>query len=194
MTVSGCGSAGKESTCNAGDLGLTPGLGRSPGEGKGNPLQYAGLENSEDCIVHSVAKSRPQLSDSHTHLGEVSRFCPEAQQGAAAVLQFLLVCPAAENPPGLCAEGLRPRPRFQVSCAWTLRRISSEIAAPLLASFLLSDFLTLFPLLGYPLPPLSRISNLSLHIYLFQGLPWRSAGSDFAFSCSRCGSDPWLGS
>ena len=41
-----CGLAGKESTCNAGDLGLIPGLGRSPGEGKGCPLQYSGLENS----------------------------------------------------------------------------------------------------------------------------------------------------
>ena len=41
-----CGSAGKESACNVGDLGLIPGLGRSPGEGKGNPLQYSGLENS----------------------------------------------------------------------------------------------------------------------------------------------------
>ena len=41
-----CGSDGKESTCNAGDLGSTPGLGRAPGEGKGYPLQYSGLENS----------------------------------------------------------------------------------------------------------------------------------------------------
>ena len=40
------GSAGKESACNAGDLGLIPGSGRSPGEGKGYPLQYSGLENS----------------------------------------------------------------------------------------------------------------------------------------------------
>ena len=46
-----CGSAGKESDCNAGDLGLIPGLGRSPGEGKGYPLQCSGLENSMDCIV-----------------------------------------------------------------------------------------------------------------------------------------------
>ena len=46
-----CGSAGKESTCNAGDLGLIPGLGRSLGEGKGYPLQYSGLDNSMDCIV-----------------------------------------------------------------------------------------------------------------------------------------------
>ena len=46
-----CGSAGKESTCNAGDLGLIPELGRSPGEGKGYPLWYSGLENNMDCIV-----------------------------------------------------------------------------------------------------------------------------------------------
>ena len=46
-----CGSAGKESACNAGDLGSIPGLGRSPGKGKGYPLQYSGLENSMDCIV-----------------------------------------------------------------------------------------------------------------------------------------------
>ena len=60
-----CGSAGKESACNAGDLGSIPGLGRSPGEGKGYPLQYSGLENSMDCIVHGVAKSRTRLSDFH---------------------------------------------------------------------------------------------------------------------------------
>jgi len=45
-----CGSAGKESTSNAGDLGSIPGLGRCPGEGKGYLLQYSGLENSMDCI------------------------------------------------------------------------------------------------------------------------------------------------
>ena len=46
-----CGSVAKESACNAGDMGPSPGLGRSPGEGKGYPLQYSGLENSKDCIV-----------------------------------------------------------------------------------------------------------------------------------------------
>ena len=61
------GSAGKESTCNAGDLGSVPGLGRSPGEGKGYPFQYSGLENSMDCIVHGVTKSRTRLSDFHFH-------------------------------------------------------------------------------------------------------------------------------
>ena len=52
-----CVSAGKESACNAEDLGSIPGLGRSPGEGKGYPLQYSDLENSMDCIVHGVAES-----------------------------------------------------------------------------------------------------------------------------------------
>ena len=50
-------SAGKESACNAGELGLFLGLGRSPGEGKGYPLQYSGLVNSMDYTVHGVAKS-----------------------------------------------------------------------------------------------------------------------------------------
>ena len=62
-----CGSAGKESACNAGDLGSIPGLGTSPGEGKGYPPQYSGLENSMDCIVHGVAKSWTQLSDFRFH-------------------------------------------------------------------------------------------------------------------------------
>ena len=57
------GSVGKESACNAGDLGSIPGLGRSPGEGKGYPLQYSGLENPTDYIVHEVPKSWTQLSD-----------------------------------------------------------------------------------------------------------------------------------
>ena len=52
------GSADKESACNAGDLGSFPGLGKSPGEGKGYPLQYSGLENSMDCIVYGVTKSQ----------------------------------------------------------------------------------------------------------------------------------------
>ena len=60
-----CGSSGKESACNVGDLGSIPGLERSPGEGKGYPLQYSGLENSMDCIVHGVTKSRTRLSDFH---------------------------------------------------------------------------------------------------------------------------------
>ena len=56
------GSAGKESSCNAGDLGSIPGLGRSPGERNGYPLQYSGLKNSTD---YTVGKSQTRLSDFH---------------------------------------------------------------------------------------------------------------------------------
>ena len=59
------GSASKESACNAGDLGSVLGLGSFPGEGKGCPLHYSGLENSMDCIVHGVTKSQTRLSDFH---------------------------------------------------------------------------------------------------------------------------------
>ena len=50
------GSAGKESTCNVGDLGSIPGVGGTPGEGNSYPLQYSGLENSMDSIVHGGRK------------------------------------------------------------------------------------------------------------------------------------------
>ena len=59
------GSDGKEYTCNVEDLGSIPGLGRSPGEGKGYPLQYSGLENSMVCIVPGVAKNQTLLSNIH---------------------------------------------------------------------------------------------------------------------------------
>ena len=61
------GSAGKESACNAGDLGLILGLGRSLGEGNSYPLQYSGLENSMACRVHGVSTSRTRLSDFPFH-------------------------------------------------------------------------------------------------------------------------------
>ena len=61
-------SAGKESACNAGDLGLVPGLGKSPGERNGSPLQYSCLENSMDreawwATVHGITKSQTRLSN-----------------------------------------------------------------------------------------------------------------------------------
>ena len=62
-------SDGKESTSKVRDLGSVPGLGRHPGEGKAYPLQYSGLENSMDCIVHGVTKSWTRRSDFHFHLG-----------------------------------------------------------------------------------------------------------------------------
>ena len=58
------GSVGEESACNAGDRGLIPGLGRSPGEGNSYPLQYS-VENPVNCIVHRVAKSQTRLSNFH---------------------------------------------------------------------------------------------------------------------------------
>ena len=62
-----CGSAGEESAGNAGDLGLIPVLGRSPGEGKDYSLLYPGQENSMDCMVHGVAKSWTRLNSFHFH-------------------------------------------------------------------------------------------------------------------------------
>ena len=59
-------SISKESACNAGDLGLLLGLGRSAGERKGCPLQYSSLENYMDCVVHKVAKSWTKLNDFHS--------------------------------------------------------------------------------------------------------------------------------
>ena len=58
-------SDSKESACDEGDLGSIPGLGRSPGEKKGYPLQYSGLEKSMDYIVYGVSKSQTRLSDFH---------------------------------------------------------------------------------------------------------------------------------
>ena len=63
-----CGSAGKESPCNVGDLGSIPGLGRSPGEGNGCPLQYSSLGNSNNYIVYGVAKSQTGLIYFYFHV------------------------------------------------------------------------------------------------------------------------------
>ena len=75
-----CGSDGKESACNAGDLGSIPGLERSPGEGKGYPLQYSGLENSVDCIVSSRGHEESDMTEqlSLTHTQELDRTLGDA--------------------------------------------------------------------------------------------------------------------
>ena len=70
MLLSADGSDGKKSACNAEDLGSTPGLGRSPREGKGNPLQYSCLGNPMDkgawrATVHRVTRVRQQLNHHH---------------------------------------------------------------------------------------------------------------------------------
>ena len=59
---------GKEIALNAGDMGWIPGLGRSPEERKGYPLQYSGLENPMDHIIHGITKSWTRLSTFHIHL------------------------------------------------------------------------------------------------------------------------------
>ena len=71
----------KESAWNVGDLGSIPGLGRSPGEEKGYPLQYPSLENSTDYIVRGVAKGRTRLSDFNFHFSsktKVKKISPSA--------------------------------------------------------------------------------------------------------------------
>ena len=124
-------SAGKESACSAGDLGSILGLGRSPGEGKGYPLQYSGLENSIDCRVHGVAKSWPQLSNFHFHLflavlGRVFSSCGEWGQLFIVVHGLLIVMAS------LVAEH-----KFQASvvAAHRLSGCSSWAPEPGLSSF-----------------------------------------------------------
>ena len=104
------GSAGKESACKAGDLGSIPGLGRSPGQGKGYPLQYSGLENSIDCLVprgrkesdtterHSLAATSRKM---RVRAAEVSRGrCPDPL-GLLASLGSFHTHPSASDPPAL---------------------------------------------------------------------------------------------
>ena len=85
-------SVGKESTCSEGDLGSIPGLRRSPGKGKGYPLQCSGLESSMDCVVHGVTKGQTQLSAFHTG-GSVGK-------GSACNARDLASVPGLGRPPG----------------------------------------------------------------------------------------------
>ena len=97
-----CGLAGKESPCSVGDLGLIPGLGRSPGEGKGYPLQYSGLENSMNRIVHGVTKSQTLLSNFHFH----SLFITSWHLGITAVCwNPYSICPFNMNLSMNCLPG-----------------------------------------------------------------------------------------
>ena len=89
-----CSSVGKESACNAGDSGLIPGLGRSPGGGNGNPLQYSYLGNQMDrgawwTIVHGIAKSKTRLKRLKPH--------PPRGAGRTMVLQRRLHFPSLHN-------------------------------------------------------------------------------------------------
>ena len=112
-----CGSGGKESACNAGDVGLIPGLGRSLGEGKGYPFQYPGLENSRNCIVNvqlsSVQFSRSVVSNSlqHCELQPTRLLCLWNFPGKNAGVG----CHALPSPGDLCDLGIKPTsPALQV--------------------------------------------------------------------------------
>ena len=70
-------SVGKESACNALDLGSIPELGRSSGEGKGYSPKYSGLENSMDCIVHGGHKSQTRLATFTNHFDHCTNFAPD---------------------------------------------------------------------------------------------------------------------
>ena len=83
----------KSPPCNVGDLGLIPGLARSPGEGKGYPLQYSSLENSMDCIVHGVSKSRTRLSDFHFHFSVSALMSPQRSNKSRITLNSPLLLP-----------------------------------------------------------------------------------------------------
>ena len=87
-----CGLAGKESICNSGDLSSIPWLGRCPGEGKGYPLQYSGLENSLDCTVHGVTKSWTWVSDFH--------FTSMNREGTQPYIYRYPFCPQTPFHPG----------------------------------------------------------------------------------------------
>ena len=101
-----CGSDSKESACSAGDLGSVPRLGRSPGEGKGYPLRYSGLENSMGCIVHGVTKSRTRLSNFHFTSWQREHVClaPAPLPEALPLLQR--ACPSPPTSPLSAREGL----------------------------------------------------------------------------------------
>ena len=97
-----CGSADKESACSVGDLGLIPGLGRSPGEGNGYPFRYSGLENPMDCIVHGVAKSQTPLSNFHFHyftfqMTDFQKVLLAWHHGDSSVIQLAMAVPSSSK-------------------------------------------------------------------------------------------------
>ena len=100
-----CGSADKEFTWNEEDLGSIPGLGRFPGEVKGYPLQYSGLENSMDFIIHGVTKSRTWLSDFHFHLHFMNHSVIYVQHLHTAIATLPWKIPWMEEPGRLQSTG-----------------------------------------------------------------------------------------
>ena len=114
-----CGSAGKESMCSEGDLGLIPELGRSPAQWKGYPLQYCGLENSKDCIVHGVTESDTErLSLSLRSPGRFAAGTPAAGDVEAGwtLLPMEPKGPGCLGLPRDCSPRQRQAERFQMEC------------------------------------------------------------------------------
>ena len=95
-------SAGKESACNVGDLGLIPGLGRCSGEGRGYPLHSSGLEDSMDCMIpwgHKESNMTEQLSLSLTKAQILHRFHPFSVPGSSPVSILRLIVLSPLSPP-----------------------------------------------------------------------------------------------
>ena len=122
-----CGSADEESACNVGDMGLIPGLERTPGEGKGYPLHYSGLENSMDWVVHGVTQSRTRLSDFHFHLPRYTGGKKEQACHSSGIFSCLWVSGSnnfkakRRGPlPFLLGPSFRLNPPYLLSEAWNV--------------------------------------------------------------------------
>ena len=126
-----CGSAGKESACNAGDLGSIPGLGRSPGEGKGYPLQYSGLENSKDYIVHGVT-SRTWLSHFHFWVFRLYPFTVKLSVYKDDQSRFSKMVQLGGNN-GISTSDSDTKSVFSHHCCWGMTRhsTSARVETPL---------------------------------------------------------------
>ena len=163
-------SAGKESACNAGGLGLIPGLGRSPGEGKGYPLQYSGLENSMECIVHGIAPSwtslqPPTLTPPMQAITELQLEFPVRPFYHVGHPCFLLIL---RNPPYQpCYHP--PVGTSQLLLAPGLRRVTptpqSTHASPI-DSFISTSMYSLSSI------DLNPVCFLQMLCKLYMGLPW----------------------
>ena len=112
-----CGSVGKESAWNMGDLTSIPGLGRFPGEGKGYPVQHSGLENPLDCIVHGVTKCHTWRNDFHFASPALSFFLNSFH------FYFLLLCKCYIR----CKKSLKDYFKFGLPTKFSLKNIQSSI-------------------------------------------------------------------
>ena len=122
-----CGSAGEESTCNAGDLGSIPGLGRSAGEGKGYPLQYSGLENSMGYTVHRLQRVRQHWA-TFTSLHFISLTATQQMNGGVSLVTKS--CPTLATPGTVAHQaplsmGFSRQENTGVGCHFHLQEIFS---------------------------------------------------------------------